>query len=642
LPFLKEQHKKGLRVYMVQSINNMAKGKGYKLTSATGDGTPKTCAFFFSDQGCRNGDACKFSHTQEPAATTTCPSATASVSSSSVCSSESDESDDGEIIEKKAGAYASLANGEVDIRKQAPVCVNPFLTAVAQPTSTTTQPVATQKQPAVEEPPVEKKKKKRKKNKESTTPVSSDGGNIFDLGKAENQNPPVQQQGTAASILASVAAVVAPPPQANQEAVAIAAPPAKKKQKKQQQQQLNPTNEANNSTPNFRNLQLPIASFSLPTDTSAIASTPRSPSANTPTKQQPAPTPPSTLPLPTATPSHLKWKNAVIATRQHTNYTNAFNYQRIQQLELSHGLSTPQDWITCRTYNKSWCTNNIPSSIAIDCEMCETKDPISGKSDTKALCRISIVNGDNPSEVLLDTLVKPQWPVTNHRTFVNGITEEHLKDVKFTLKHAQAFMLSLCSDQTVIVGHAVHNDLLALRMVHHVVADTAMLYTHGGSDEGTPSLKNVAHGVLKREMPDVHDSVNDARVAYECAQHYITNNGKVDPIEKVYSRSNSRKSLDSTDTAMLLVHRLPTTTLSQHITEMFIAYTYIKPKVVPDIIFSGTYGKCHVEFTSREHAELAYNSLVGDEREDKTGKKQKRVSLKGGGYVCVRKMKKGK
>jgi len=126
---------------MVQSINNMAKGKGYKLTSATGDGTPKTCAFFFSDQGCRNGDACKFSHTQEPAATTTCPSATASVSSSSVCSSESDESDDGEIIEKKAGAYASLANGEVDIRKQAPVCVNPFLTAVAQPTSTTTQTV---------------------------------------------------------------------------------------------------------------------------------------------------------------------------------------------------------------------------------------------------------------------------------------------------------------------------------------------------------------------------------------------------------------------------------------------------------------------------------------------------------------------
>ena len=162
-------------------------------------------------------------------------------------------------------------------------------------------------------------------------------------GKAENQNPPVQQQGTAASILASVAAVVAPPPQANntanQEQAAVA-PPAKKKQKKQQQQ-LNPTNEANNSTPNFRNLQLPIASFSLPTDTSAIASTPKSsPSANTPTKQQPAPTPPSTLPLPTATPSHLKWKNDVIATRQHSNYTNAFNYQRIQQLELSHGLST--------------------------------------------------------------------------------------------------------------------------------------------------------------------------------------------------------------------------------------------------------------------------------------------------------------
>ncbi|EJK57533.1 hypothetical protein THAOC_22412, partial [Thalassiosira oceanica] len=74
----------------------MGKTKGYKLTSSSGDG-PKVCAFFFSEQGCRNGSNCK---------PETIPSSTASVSSSSVVSSESES--EGEIDEIKAGPTASL------------------------------------------------------------------------------------------------------------------------------------------------------------------------------------------------------------------------------------------------------------------------------------------------------------------------------------------------------------------------------------------------------------------------------------------------------------------------------------------------------------------------------------------------------
>ena len=231
---------------------------------------------------------------------------------------------------------------------------------------------------------------------------------------------------------------------------------------------------------------------------------------------------------------------------------------------------------------------------------------------------------------------------------MNGITAKDLESVQFTLRHAQMFMNALCSDQTVIVGHAVHNDLMALRMVHHCNADTAMLFRHEDTEnDGTPSLKNLAYGVLKRrEMPNVHDSVNDARVALECAMHYRERKGKVESVEKVFTRSSSRGAgagrSESGDTSTLLVHRLPTSTEASHICDMFLAYTYIKPKNVQEITFSGAHGKCHVDFTSREHADLAYDTLVGEEREDKTGKKQKRVGLKNGGYVCVRKMKKGK
>eukprot|EP00984_Skeletonema_dohrnii_P010949 scaffold4319_cov133-Skeletonema_dohrnii-CCMP3373.AAC.3 len=576
----------------------MAKKGSYKLTSASGDG-PKTCAFFFSDKGCRNGANCKFSHdaAAAAAAAAAAPSGDASDASSSVVSSETES--DGEIIEKQAGAYASLAkNVPVATPKSITVdttgAANPFWTA-----------------PVVETPkaeaPTTQEKKKRKRKKSQSTPAP--GESIFDLGTEDAAN---NQKGS----------------------IDATSPPKKQKKVATPNQQQHPTNNniasPNGAAASFRNLQLPVASFSLPSVNAP--KTPRPPSP----QHEPAPTPPP-KPLPVATPAHLKWKDSVIATRKHDNYKNAFDFERKQQEEFSAGISAPHHWIESRPYGQ-WCKGN-PAAIAIDCEMCETKDPVTGTTDPKSLCRLSVVNADNPSEVLLDTLVKPEWPVSNYRTWVNGITAKDLENVQFTLRHAQMFMQSLCSDQTVVVGHAVHNDLLSLRLKHHANVDTAMLYVSKDDDGSTPSLKNLAINVLKKQMPEVHDSVNDARVALDCAEYYCSKGGKVAPVEKVFTRK-ARASTDAADTTMLLVHRLPTSTQPNHLVEMFLAYTNVKPKNVPDIIFSGSHGKCNVEFTTKEHAELAYTTLAGEEREDKTGKKQKRVSLKGGGYVCVRKMKK--
>jgi hypothetical protein len=111
----------------------------------------------------------------------------------------------------------------------------------------------------------------------------------------------------------------------------------------------------------------------------------------------------------------------------------------------------------------SWCTS--PAAIAIDCEMCETRDPTTGKSDTKALCRLSVVNADNPQEILLDTLVKPEWPVVDYRTWVNGIKREDLEGVEFTLGHAQLFMGMLVSDQVSFVFGCHCNLLLTFTVI---------------------------------------------------------------------------------------------------------------------------------------------------------------------------------
>jgi RNA exonuclease 1 len=48
--------------------------------------------------------------------------------------------------------------------------------------------------------------------------------------------------------------------------------------------------------------------------------------------------------------------------------------------------------------------------------------------------------------------------------------------VSFTLRHAQAFLLNICSDRTIIVGHAVHHDLKALKLNHGSVIDSAYFF----------------------------------------------------------------------------------------------------------------------------------------------------------------------
>ena len=47
-------------------------------------------------------------------------------------------------------------------------------------------------------------------------------------------------------------------------------------------------------------------------------------------------------------------------------------------------------------------------------------------------------------------------------------------------------------------------------------------------------------------------------------------------------------------------------------------------------------GRMSAEFTSEAHSLLAFETLQGPTRPDKSGRPQKRVYLKGGGYICVR------
>jgi RNA exonuclease 1 len=459
----------------------------------------------------------------------------------------------------------------------------------------------------VENPPKDSETKKNNKKRRK-----SEDNDIFAAPKATAKSPAPK------ATAKSPAAVKAPPTP-----TAAAEPKTEEPKKKKQKSEKPSSNEP--ETTDFRSLisTMPVASFFIP----GSSPEPRMQPAPAAAKKEQPPLAKSTRENPAGPPNTKAgnhWKKAVTKTQTHDRYATSLDFDKYKELERNNKCSG--EWITAKPYG-AWCKNN-PVAIAIDCEMCETQDPETKSKNHKALCRISVVNADKPDEVLLDTLVKPEWPVSDYRTRINGISEENLENVQFTLQHAQAFMEALCSENTVIVGQAVHNDLAAMRMEHYCIADSAHLFEAKDALGASVSLKDLVKAIFKKDMPNTHDSVNDARKALECVEHWIEKDGKVDAIERTSKNYGHQ----------LFIHRIPKHCKPEHLSLMFLKHASVEPSDVEPIEFANGLGKTHVVFRSSKHASLAFDTLDSKIEEEKSGRLQKKVYLRNGDYIRVRKM----
>ena len=211
--------------------------------------------------------------------------------------------------------------------------------------------------------------------------------------------------------------------------------------------------------------------------------------------------------------------------------------------------------------------------IALDCEMGFTTKGF----EATRITAVAFPTGD----VLIDALVRPQGEILDLNSTYSGVyaadfanaipLDEHITTVSrayekavgrigrmstsamtggskepihlpkpplplcTSIDQARRLLFTHISPATAIIGHGLENDLRALRIIHPIVIDTAILFPKDPSPDqvGQPlyrySLKVLMWQALRRNIQmsrSGHDSCEDARSAMELVRYYIMSEWK--------------------------------------------------------------------------------------------------------------------
>ncbi len=154
--------------------------------------------------------------------------------------------------------------------------------------------------------------------------------------------------------------------------------------------------------------------------------------------------------------------------------------------------------------------------IALDCEMVYTDYGLE-------LAHLVVL--DNAGKVLLNEKCKLKNRIVDYNTTYSGLTNFY--GVIFTLKDVRQRLLDLINDETIIVGHGLENDFVALRLLHFKVIDTCILFPHPSATLNRKfrfGLKKLAQSILGeaiQESANGHDPTQDALTCLKLVEYKL-------------------------------------------------------------------------------------------------------------------------
>lgn len=171
-------------------------------------------------------------------------------------------------------------------------------------------------------------------------------------------------------------------------------------------------------------------------------------------------------------------------------------------------------------------------AVAFDCEMGYTTLGLE-------LIRLTAISWPTGAS-LIDVLVRPLGEILDLNTKFSGVSQpQYAKALKATLlgsadyrpdtsgdekelrmmespAEARALLFKYITPTTPLIGHALENDLKAIRIIHPCIVDTVDLYPHRRGLPYRNRLRMLTEKVLQRNIQcssDGHDSHEDARAA---------------------------------------------------------------------------------------------------------------------------------
>ncbi|KAJ7094675.1 Rexo1 protein [Mycena belliarum] len=171
--------------------------------------------------------------------------------------------------------------------------------------------------------------------------------------------------------------------------------------------------------------------------------------------------------------------------------------------------------------------NTVLDVAALDCEMIYTTGGM-------RVARVSVVDG--AGNEVFDELVRMDdgVEVIDYNTRFSGVTADDYAKAALPLSAIRESLDTLINTETVLIGHGLENDLKTLRIIHHVVVDTSIMFKHPAGPPYRKALKDLAQEHLGLTIQSGggtvgHSSVEDSVATLDLVKWHVINRPKLQP-----------------------------------------------------------------------------------------------------------------